>query len=492
MKNLFFSILFILSLKAAYSQVLNNTTTEVVGSPTWSNTVSLGKDGLVLILKEDQTRFKVLRYDRSLNKLWEQNLFMDTEKSPASSRVYHNRLALLFSETSGMFYQILDFDLNTGEYKTNGFELREFFQDSGLLIIGRKSYLVGINEKGIGYYVYDAESEEGKLVQTELAGTYVVEEVDSTDDGNISVLAVEKTMGYSNEAKKKGEYIKSTAVISVVLDTAGVVKSKKTVSQNQGKFPLSASSDRSKKAVSGIYQDSDGNQGLYLSFIHQDQNVPVFYQSFASLFPGVSAKNLKRLLAENKFYLLPVKENQNGIYLGGIFYSPKYKTKSSDSGYDPVTGRRQTVSESVFSGIEFSRAYLFNLDWAGNLQATHPIDVNLLSKDLNVPFTYNDAGAVAYLSNGSLLVKNFEISNKPIVYKLTDDQQGKSPYIAAYNRAIHWYDNVFLALGSQNKVEAFQMEDDKNAKPSKKKKQRPFIQTRRTYFLTSVSAGQTN
>lgn len=484
-------VLFVVGTGSA--QVLHNATVELVGSPTWVRTINLEKEGLVLVLKEDQTRFKVVRYNVNLEKLWEENLFLDTERQPASVNLHGDRVAFIFSETSGMFYQIIDFDINDGTYVTYGFEVRDYFVDKALLMFDDKAVMVGTNEKGIAYFDVDLVDNRGKIVNTELGGTYNIEHVSYGEDGDIKILATERILGYKNEKKKKGEYLKSTKVVAAVLDREGEVKSKKTIEQWDGKFPISAIRGKDERMVSGIYQEPDGNKGFYFSFLTKEINVPTFAMGFAQMDPKfiVTGKKKKNIV-EPLFHVSSSLISQNDIYTGGLFYEPQYQTYRTNTGMDPVTGQRQSHTQTVFTGINFTKGMLFNLDDSGRMIKTDEVDVNLLSRDLNVPFTYNNSGALAYVSNGILMVVNPAIGNLPIQYKLSEDQGDR--HVAGYNRVMHWYDNVFLALGSQDKVEAYQMEEDQNVKSSKKKKKdtRPFIQTRRTYFITAISSGRSN
>lgn len=487
---LLFLILFVVGNGTA--QVLHNATVELVGSPTWVRTINLKKEGLVLVLKEDQTRFKVIRYDVKLEKLWEQNLFLDTERQPSSVNLHGDRVAFIFSETSGMFYQIIDFDVNDGTYQTYGFEVRDYFVDKELLMFDDKAIMVGTNEKGIAYFDINLAESRGKIVNTELSGTYNIENVSFADDGAIKILATEKTLGYKNEKKKKGEYLKSTKIIAAVLDQDGVIKSKKTIEQWDGKFPISATLGNDDRLVSGIYQQPDGNKGFYFSFLTEEVNVPSFSTGLTQMNPALlNTGKKKKDTVEPLFYVSSPIISRNDIFAGGVFYEPQYQTFRTNTGVNPATGQRQSDMQTVFSGISFTKGMVFSLDYAGQLIKTDEVGVNLLSKDLSVPFTYNNSGALAYVSNGILMVVNPAIGNRPIQYKLSEDQGDR--HVAGYNRVMHWYENVFLTLGSQDKVEAYQMEEDQKVKSSKKKKKaRPFIQTRRTYFITAVSSGRSS
>lgn len=480
------SFLMFMSLQLT-AQVLRSATLEVVGSPGWYKAISLKQEGVVMIVKEDQTRFKVVKLDARLNKIWDQDLFLDTETGPAAIAVRNDRLTLMFSETSGMYYQLLDFDLSNGEYIRKGFEIREFFQDKGLLMYEDRALLTGINEKGVAYFVYDFKQDTGKLVQTGLTGKIEIQDVLKEDGGILNMLVVEKTMGYANESKKKGEYVKSSGVAEVRLDTAGQVLGRKDIVQSSGRFPVSGT--RAGGLVSGIYQQPDGQKGMYFSFLRSEKNIPVLYRPFSGLAGDqAEGKQKDRFLKNAAWLVLPPTPGAGEIHIGGVFYTPRFSNVTAGRGYDAYGNRTRSDSRTVFAGLEFATARVFTLDSEGKVLSENSIAVNQLLGQLTAPLSINRSGAVAYISNGKVLVKNFNIGSRPIAYQLTDDKGDGSPYVAGYRQTLHWYDNVFLAIGTQSRMEAQQVAPATGKK--KKKRSVPYTQTRKTYFLTSISAGK--
>jgi len=487
MKRILLIVALFLSAPNVRAQLLRSATLEVVGSPGWYKAIPLKQEGVVMIVKEDQTRFKVVKLDAQLNKIWDQDLFLDTEKGPAAVALHNGRLTLMFSETSGMYYQLLDFDLKNGEYVRRGFEIREFFQDKGLIMYEGKALLTGINEKGLAYFVYDFNLDTGKLVQTGLAGKIEIQDAQKEEDGSLNMLVVEKTMGYANESKKKGEYVKSSQVAEVRLDTAGQVLDRKNIVQNGGRFPISGV--RSGNWVSGIYQQPDGQKGMYFSLLSEEKNIPVFYRSFSVLAGDhIEGKQKDKFLKNASWLVLPPKQGPDQVHIGGVFYTPRLQNVSSGRGYDAYGNRTRAESRTVFAGLEFASAKVFALDSEGKVLSENSIVLNQLLGQLTAPLSINRSGAVAYVSNGKVLVKNFNIGSRPIAYQLTEDKGEGSPYVAGYRQTLHWYDNVFLAIGTQSRMEAQQVSPATGKK--KKKRSIPYTQTRKTYFLTSISAGK--
>ncbi|MCD8541104.1 MAG: hypothetical protein LRY55_16115 [Leadbetterella sp.] len=171
-----------------------------------------------------------------------------------------------------------------------------------------------------------------------------------------------------------------------------------------------------------------------------------------------------------------------------MFYTPRYQTVTSGRGNDAYGNRSRTDNREVFAGLEFSSARVFGLDQEGKELFQNTIVINQLLGQATAPLSINSSGAVAYVSNGKVMVKNFHIGSLPIAYQLTDDKGDGSPYVAGYRQTLHWYDNIFLAVGTQSRIEAQQVAQATGKK--KKKRSIPYTQTRKTYFLTSISAGK--
>ncbi len=448
-------ILLLFFFSAAQAQILHSAQLEIVGSPGWYQPISLNKEGLILILKEDQTRFKVVRYTTDLRKVWEQELFFDTEEGPKSYTLYDHRIALLFSETSGMYYQWIDFDINTGEYQRKGFELRDYFVDKGIGILNGQMILVGTDKEGLSLFVFDGEN--GSLVHTQWKGNLEIQEVKIGE--HIEVLALEKTLGYSNEKKKKGEYVKSTQVVYAHLSSSGEILSKKVIVPTGGKFPMNGR--RAGDHVIGVYKEPDGNRGVFISSIREVKNSPQFFTPFEEVLGDKNAKYLKA--AEYKL-VNPI-ASEEGSLMGGAFYT------------------NITDKSGLAMGWEYSTAQVFTV--SDEMVQRHTLPLKLQTPKGAQPFALNSAGAVAYVGNGKLWVRNFNIGSRPIAYALSEDKP--SSFVPGYRQVLHWYDNVFLGIGTQSKMEAQQVKGT-----GKKKRPIPYTQTRKTFFLTAISAGIAN
>lgn len=447
--------------QSLFGQILSSAQLEIIGSPGWYKAVNLQEKGLVMILKEDQTRFKIVRYDALLQKRWDQELFLDTDTGPASVQVYGDRLALLFSETAGMYYQWIDFDLTTGEYLRKGFEVREYFQDKGISVWGERWVMIGTDKDGLALYVYYPKEDRTAYLSGVLSGNYEIQQIQAGKQ--LRIVAIAKTLGYANEKKKKGAYVKSSQLVVVEVDSAGRVKEQRSVVPSEGKFPVQGYG-LGEDAAYGIYQQPDGKKGVFLSSLVKEKNIPYRYYPFDELLETDDKSKAKYLKAA-QYQLLPPTEGEGSHYLGGVFYTPKWDKSSTAQNW------------------EYSQAQILVLDEQKQTTEVLRLALPQTVAPGTVPLSINAAGVLAYVMQGKLLLRNFQIGTKPLAYALSEDKE--SPFVAGYRQVQHWYGNVFLGIGTQRKTEAQHISGTK-----KRKRPIPYTQTRKTFYLTAISAGK--
>ena len=79
-----FFLLFFLVGSFANAQLINNVQLEVVGKPSWQQTISLGDKGVLLFVKTDMTRARIYRFDENLKQQWATDVFLDVERKSTS------------------------------------------------------------------------------------------------------------------------------------------------------------------------------------------------------------------------------------------------------------------------------------------------------------------------------------------------------------------------------------------------------------------------
>lgn len=509
--------LLLLFCQLAQAQVQKNVEFEIVGKPSWQMIIPMGPNGVLLFAKTDMTKARLFMFDDQLSKLWETEIYLDVERKPTAYTVSESHATFLFRESQGMYYQLFKVNLTTGDVKIHGFELREFFLDQDYIFLDNSLMMAGANEKGGAYYIYNFDSKEGRLVQSGFEGKTSTQLFDYHPSKKLieSVWAI-KTMGYSNEKKKKGEFVKDSFVTYAEVDTSGKTLREVRIVQRDGKFPVSGKmvtlSDR-QKVIIGNYQSNTGEKGIYFAKLGEDKEAnPVFY-SFGQLLAGqpeYSEAELKKILSSYNFLANDPIRGDGTVTFGGVFYKTEFKSVSERSYSDPYTngsdpysrgiglfGRNsgRTQTRQVFSGYNYLSGFVATFDFDGVLKEHNRIDINQLSPQLRQTLSYNINGAVAYCVKGNLAAKNFKIGNRPILYKLSNDEMtaANRNYIPAYQEVRFWYDNYFIADGSRNKIEAISVNDnrDEESSRSRKKKKTPasFSQVRKIIYLTKIASG---
>jgi hypothetical protein len=344
------------------------------------------------------------------------------------------------------------------------------------------------------------------------------------ESNQIESLWAVKTMAYANEKKKKGEFVKDAFIVHALLDTAGNVISKTSIRQTGGKFPMDARLVRlggNKKLVVGSYQSNAGDKGLYAFDINGEQQLKTY--SFSTVLNGrqsLSASDLKALMTSYQFMAnQPVKGN-GSVFFGGAFIKAQFQTVTENypnNNYSPYSGgynryspyysnrNSRTTSRQVFRGYHYPLGFVLELSENGDLIQSNRIDINNVSFQVEPALAFNEKGAVAYCLKGDLATNNFAIGNKPMLYKLSEENRtdlapASLSAIPSYSGVKYWYDNYFIAEGARSKVEAVSLSDDllkeqqsrkKKGLFGKKKKNTPstYAQVRKIIYLTKVASG---
>jgi hypothetical protein len=515
-KKIMIFAFWLLSSIASYAQLQQNIEIEIVGMPSWQLLIPMQNKGLVLFLKTDQTKAKVIHMDNELVKIWEKDIFLDVERAPTAYTFDAENATFLFRETSGMYYQLFTFNLKSGEYINRGFELRDYFQDQDYVFLKNKLIMAGATEKGGAFYEYNFETEKGKLFDNGLLGNVQVQEFKyNPENKKIESLWAVKTIGYSNAKRKKGAYTKEAFLSYVDYDTLGTKIFQKDLKQKNGNFPMQGKvlKINDKKVLVGTYQDIKGEKGLFFDELTGSSTNNFKTINFTELLKGnpeIPSTDLNRLLKDYTFLMNDPIKNTDGLVVGGVFFKPEFKNVSEQV-YDPygnqnnsgrygnnssIFGRNNSRSQTkrVFLGYSYPLGFVLNLDETGNTINSNRIDINQVSPQIKQAISYNNTGSVAFCVKGNLAAKNFNIGTKPILYKLSNDEPAKTKnqnFIPQYQEVQNWYDNYFIANGSKNKLEVLKIESSTETKRKRKRVNTPtFTQVRKTIYLTKIASGE--
>lgn len=524
-----FLIAFLLT-NTVFGQLVKNVEVEVLGRPSWQMLIPLETQGLILLVKTDVTKAQVYRFDENLEKLWEKQIYLDAEAPPKAYTLAADHISLLFSETSGMYYQVFQFNLETGGIEQDGFELREYFVDQDYVFLGNKVLMAGSTQKGAAFFEHNFDLQEGHLTEdSSILGQVQVDFFEFLPkDNKIESLWSVKTKGYSDAKKKKGEFVKDAFIVHAILDTSGVILQKTEIRQSGGKFPMDGKLIRlanGTKAVIGTYQSNLGDKGIYFYSLNGENELKTY--SFTSLLRGsksLSAEDLKQILDSYKFLSNQPIQGDDKIIFGGVFIKPQYQTITQNSQYDPYypgygggygnsrynnrygyyNQRNNSTSKQIFRGYHYPTGFVMEFSLGGDLISSNRIDINNLSFQVQQALAYNEKGAVSYCLKGDLAANNFNIGTKPLLYKLSDETKDPTTaknmsFLAAYDGVKFWYDNFFIAEGSKSKMEAISVNDNRVEGDSptkrglfgKKKNKTPasYAQIRKTIYLTKIASG---
>ncbi|WP_255075560.1 hypothetical protein [Lacihabitans sp. CCS-44] len=494
------------------AQIIQNVELEVVGRPSWQNIITIGKNGLLLFVKTDQAKAKAVMYDGDLQKKWESDIFLDVERAPTAYTFNQEQITFLFRETSGMYYQVLIFDLATGIFKNRGFELRDFFEDQSYVFLKNKVILAGATKESAAFYTYDFETEVGKMTLLNIKGKVVLQEMNYDEKSKkIHSIWSVKEIAYTNAKKKRGEYIKDAFLNVSVFDTAANVLETNKISQKFGNFPMTAKSvlmPDDSRVIVGTYQSKDSQRGVFYLPDYKKNASNIAFKPFSDLLQvqsEIPEVELQKILKEYTFLMHePIFSNQS-LTMGGAFYKPEYKTVSQQvyNPYDNFSsnrnsgfGRSNTRSQTVFSGYNYSIGFIANVQFHDGSVVSNRIDIKQMSPQIRQPLSFNNAGSVAYCVRGNLATKNFNIGTKPILYKLSEEELTASnqSFLPAFQEVKFWHDNYFIANGSKNKLEVLKVaaKAESGGKKRKKNQSATFTQVRKTIYLTKIASGSVN
>ncbi|AFK05143.1 hypothetical protein Emtol_4018 [Emticicia oligotrophica DSM 17448] len=479
---------------------------EVSGSPSWQKIIPLKKDGLLFFVKKDVTKAIIAKFDIDLNKIWEKEILLDVEDKPTSYFLDNEKISFLFRESRGMYYQLYTFSLNDGTFENKGFELREFFQDQGFVDYKDQILLAGNNQTGGSFFNYSFNNDEGTLISADQNGRVQLQEINLNKHKQIVSLWSVKELGYSNEKKKKGEFIKNAYVVYATYDLSGKLIHKSPIQSNAGNFPLTAKMieiDSVTKIVSGVYQSNKGLKGIYVSKLEHEKTILTKFYDYKKIIGPTGFPDEQKLSKSAAYNFLAAQmiTSKKQIQIGGCFYQSSLKLTANNSpdfvGFDIYGSNNfsKKPSKQLNLAYNFQNGFFATFDLDGNLLKNHNVELKQISSSLDEPLATNQANSIAICEKGKLSIYKPLQFTDPLIFSLSKENGdlNTTQYIAKYRNVRNWYDNFFIADGSRIKFEVAKELSVSKEKPSRKKKgqsQQIATNVKKIIYLSKVlSAG---
>ncbi len=481
-------------------------------------------DGVVLIYKNQFTTATVIRFDKELNLIWKSNFQVEAERTPKAFSNTKNIISILFSDNQSVIFKVFDVNLSSGEVKNSGFEIKQFFDDQDYLVVKNKVFVAGSTESGVAIYKYDKETEIGVMDSKNIGGLLSLQSFEYNEETHLieAAYTCQKTYPQSKRQVnlKEKPVIISSEILFLQIDTTGKIVNQVNLEQQNDNHPLNAKVHRLAGdgfALSGLYRNPNGNEGVYFAKIRGAEKEFIKFYGFQELFRDVEiTPDVKKvLLTQFQFKLHEIEYKDNQFVVAGEFYRPEYQTVTDfvnspfgyggfgggfggfgrGYGYDPFYGNQRTQTRQVFVGYKFANGLVYTFDNLGSLKTTHLVGVDKLSKEVSESFAFSSNNELALCKSGKILVTRLDDPGIQQNYQLSTeiDPKTKTPK-AIYTTVSHWYDNIFIALGTKNIEESYQLKA--NELPVEKgifgNKKTPRnaqgIRIKRTIYLTKIAS----
>ena len=235
--------------------------------------------------------------------------------------------------------------------------------------------------------------------------------------------------------------------------------------------------DNEEYIFNGTYSTpkSSGSNGLYIGKMKDQKLEFLKYYNFLDLDNFLSylperrqekiEKKKKRKSKKGKelniSYLIAshdvIKTDDGYIFVGEAFY----ETTRAVTTTTYVNGQAQTTTTYVFDGYQYTHAVIAKFSNSGDLVWDHTFDLDPgykpFSRKRFISLTQADDGSLkmAYGSRNKVVIKSFDLESGEVIIDVESSEieltlEGdKSKEKRAFSRVIHWYDDYFIAHGSQ-------------------------------------------
>ena len=266
----------------------------------------------------------------------------------------------------------------------------------------------------------------------------------------------------------------------IVYDESGEKLDKFEVSDNSGKSITSLSSTQfsdSERMITGTYSEKwrSSSMGLFFGKMKgQDIDFIEYYpftdlDNFLNYLPEKKQERLERRKKRKKrkgkdfnlSYLMAshgvinVDDGQKGyIYIGEAYY-PTYRTETYTT--TDSNGNTITQTRTVFDGYQYTHAVIARFDEKGNMLWDHIMELNIARKPfyvkrfIAIAEDKQDGVKMTYSSDFKIHVKKISFDGEILLDQESEEIDfGQGDKLKRATADItFWYDNFFLAYGTQ-------------------------------------------
>lgn len=436
-----------------------------------------GKNGFLLFAKSEtkedkQYKWKYEHYSTDLSK--------DKEIEIALPKKYF--LDETF-RTEDKFYQLFK---DKGDFKIVSMDVASLNHEIMDVELERKTFVSGFTVLNDFVYMTAVKNSESFILSINMKNkerNFYPIAIEGYKSKNIKV----ENMQILNDSKEIFVFLevivsrKLSKTYIVRLDDEGGKKGVYDFSKNLTEIVTSATASfisNNKYVFTGTYSKSSrhSSEGMFFSIVNGGEVEKINFYNFTDLdnflkyLPERKQEKLEKKKAKKekhgkelvlRYYLAPhniIQTNDGYIYLAEAYY-PTYRTETyTTTSYvngSPVT---TTQTRQVFDGYQYTHAFLakFNKDgeklWDQSFKMWMAYKPFYVKRFINIAEKEQNAVKLVFASGNRIHSKKIDFDGKVVKDQESDEIETNNEgdkTRASFSNISYWYDNYFLAYGSQ-------------------------------------------
>lgn len=460
-----------------YAQVLQQQRLEFpISSSNESYTITpAGMSGIILHRRVGSfagDQLEIIHTDTSFQQKWNGYVPIERDYTLAQHISSRNHLYLIFhtSNFSDRNFHLYEINLSDGTYTR--FIVRNIipFSPTVLEVTSQAALIGGYFNRVPIVIFFQLTTQHSKILPGLFNETGELTQVKIHSDGSFDLLISAKNYQRQQTLWLKNYSVDGGLIRNIMLKPEG------NSSLIFGRTLQTKSYDQ---IIAGVYgsRNSEYSRGLFVARISEDGMQNIRYYNFADLenfFSYMRAKRERRIkerierkkIKGNKIkfqYRFIVHEfvpyKNQFVLLGEAFY-PKYR--HTERMYSPTQSFGSYQNAMIFDGYQYTHAVVLGIDSDGNLLWDNSFEVNDVKTFTLEQYVKMDARedniALLYLYDNKIrtkLIQDSEVlegkSFNPLLMQF-DETLSADEDRTSMNKLEYWYDNHFLAYGTQTIV----------------------------------------